>query len=287
MAGTMFGKVWHHTFCDNRMEVLAGWSDEGVRGLYMEEDVGIVTLFESYQKWRGYPLQSTGSACNFKTLDKKNSQSVKHVLQRGPWACVLFPVSSCVVNLPRKEHHSRTFGIFDYGSTSDVAPCDFDGETLLVIDRAQSARQPTIRIVQLERNELKELSDVPKVGRATLIRLWGDSFIVYAVCSDIFVYSYAQEQMRHTLHGHRADVVAMDASGPNLVVTLSVDSIVALWDGHTGECARSFIVPEANFYMGYPYCLSMRGQRIAVSADEGVFLLEFDEEPAKDKRLDV
>lgn len=283
MAGTTLGKVWLHTFQENRTWTLAGFSDEGVRGLYMDEECSVASLGESYRSWqRSLPsaaereVHVTMPSVCFRTLDKRNTQSVKHVLQRGPKVCVLFQVSAAELHVKRKEHHQRAFKIFDVGSTAEVAPCDYDGERLLVIDRTQSGNRPVFRLVHLERNETIVV-DLPKAPMATIFKIWGLTSLVYSISNTLHVYDYATSTLRMSLTNlHRTEVIAIDASNEDIIASLSLDGYVALWSGVTGQCRHSFYVPEANFFLGYPYYIGLRGQRVLVSADEGVFLVEFD-----------
>jgi len=302
MAGTMLGKVWLFSFDSKQVEMLTAFSDEGVRGLYLDEEYSYATLSEGCRGWRRTrPHAQQLKETNFRNLDRKNTQSVKHVLQRGPWACVLFPVASTVVNVAKQpqEHHHRAFKLFDVGSSAEVAPCDFDGESLVVVDRSDRTqggfsdacgcasacgcgqelpdRPPVFRLVQLERNEQTEIDNLPKASSVTLIRLWGPDCLAYAVGSTLFLYDWREKALRRPpLSGHRAEIVAVDAHSPEIIATLSSDASVKLWKGATGECVQTLFVPGASFFLGYPYCLYVQGRRVLVSADEGVILLELD-----------
>eukprot|EP00927_Polykrikos_kofoidii_P068080 TRINITY_DN63472_c0_g1_i1.p1 TRINITY_DN63472_c0_g1~~TRINITY_DN63472_c0_g1_i1.p1 ORF type:complete len:326 (+),score=43.01 TRINITY_DN63472_c0_g1_i1:38-979(+) len=277
MAGTMLGKVWMYTFDGHVAETLTAFSEEGVRGLYLDQDCGFATLSEGCRGWkRAAPHAQTGTL-SFRNIDKKNAQGVKHVLQRGPWACVLFPNSSTVIHVPRQEHYPRSLKVYEFGSWQEVAPCDYDGESLVVVDRTQPVGCPIFRLIQLERNEHIEIDSLPKASRASLVKLWGPDCLAYAVGNKVLVFDYRLRQVRHTLSGHRGEVVAIDSSDDEIVATLDTEAVVKLWCGATGECRLTLHVPEANYFLGYPYCLCLSGNRVMVSADEGAFLVEFDE----------
>lgn len=257
-----------------RAELLAGFSDEGVRGLFLDEESAYATFSESCKAWtRSRPRSQQGNMC-FRSLDRKNTQSVKHVLQRGSWACVLFPLSTTLVNVARREHHHRPFKLFDYGSSADVAPCDFDGEQLVVINRSRAGMGPSFHLVHLERNEQKDLIDLPEAPYASLVRLWGPDCIACAVGKALHVYDHKRDELRYTLCGHTSEIIAVDARNGDSIATLGSDGIVRVWCGKTGTCLRTLRVPGANFFLAYPYCLCVQDQRILVSSDEGVWLLE-------------
>jgi len=277
MAGTMHGKVWLFDFDTKQVEMCTAFSDEGIRGLYCDADVAIATLTEGCRGWkRPSPLTSMATT-SFRSLDKRNTQSVKHVLQRGPWACVLFPISSTVVNVARQEHHHRAFQLFDFGSSAEVVPCDFDGESLVVVDRTQGGSRPVFRLIQLERNEQVGIEHLQHGSHVTLAKLWGSYCLAYvAGGSTVYLYDYQKKQLARKLVGHRAEVIAMDATDPVSIATLSTDGAVKLWTGATGECKATVYIPEASFFLGFPYFLSVQGPRVLISADEGVFLMEFD-----------
>jgi len=276
MAGTMLGKVWMYDFKESHLETMTEFSDEGVRGLYMNEESCYASLSESCRTWKRANFAQDRTMC-FRSLDKKNTTSVKHVMQRGGIACILFPTSTTVACVNKQDQHQhRAFEWYKLGSTTEVWPCDFDGENLCLVDRRQSATLPAFWVVQLERNEQLQLENLPKASHASLIKLFGQNCLAYAVGSAIYVYDYRRHELRHVLQDHSAEVLAMDASEGDIIATLGADSVVNIWDGSTGECRGSLYVPEATFFLGYPYFISLRGQRVVVSADEGLYLIEFD-----------
>lgn len=279
MAGTMLGKVLVYG-ADAKAKTMTEFSDEGVRGLHLEEEYGFVTFADHCKGWKlAYPHVNCGST-NFRSLDKKNTQSVRHVLQHGPWACVLFPISTTVVNVTRQEHFHRPFKLWDYGragNTCDIAPCDFDGESLLVVDRSP-AGAGVFRVVHLESDTVVEIDDIPGAKTINLARFWSNSCLVCSGGSTPFLYDYQSKDVLRTLRGHQSEVVAMDTQDPDRIATLSDDAVVKVWIGATGSCSHTFFIPEASFFLGYPYFLSMQDRRILASADEGAFLIEYGEE---------
>lgn len=280
MAGTMLGKVWLYSFDPRearRVEMLTAFSDEGIRALYLDEDSCCATLTEGCRGWRRvHPHAQLGTIC-FRSLDKKNTQNVKHVLQRGPLACVIFPTSSTMVHVTKQDHHHCGFKLFDYGSSQDVAPCDFDGESVMVVDRNFNPGIPIFRIIHLEKNESIEVENLPHAANVTIAKLWGPDCLVYiAAGSSAYVYDFRKKVMKYKLSGHTAEIMAVDTQDPEIIATMSSDANVRLWNAHTGDCVQSLSVPEASFFLGYPYLLSMQGQRLMLSCDEGVILWEFD-----------
>merc|ERR1712187_204883 len=119
-----------------------------------------------------------------------------------------------------------------------------------------------------------EVDDMPRAGSASLIKLWGPDCLVYTVGSALHIYDYRKRQLRQSLIGHGAEIVAVDAHGHETIATLSADACVKLWRGATGECLQSLTIPAANFFLRYPYCLRVHARRVVVSADEGVYLVE-------------
>merc|ERR1719367_2368549 len=111
---------------------------------------------------------------------------------------------------------------------------------------------------------------MPKASSATLVKLWGPECLAYVVGNVLYLYDYKKQQLRQCLRGHRAEIVATDAQDCEVVATLSSDAVVKLWNGNDGECMQTVFVPEATFFLGYPYCLSVQGRRVSVSADQGV-----------------
>jgi len=276
MAGTMMGRVWIYSFESKQVEMLTTFSDEGVRGLYADHEFSYAILNEGCRIWSFENLQERGTV-DFSSLDKKNTHNVKYVLQRGPLACVLFPVSTTVVNVAQQGHYYHSgFKLFDFGSSTEVVPCDFDGETLAVVDRCQAGGNPVFRVVQLARYDVTEIDCLPRASNISLVKLWGPDCFAYAVGNTLYLYDYKKKETRHKLHGHHAEIVAVDARDTVILGTLSSDAVVKLWSGKRGDCLQTLFVPEASFFLGVPYELCVQGKRILVSADQGVYLLEAD-----------
>lgn len=276
LAGTMLGKVWLYCFESRAVELLTAFSDEGIRALFLDEESCCATCSEGCRGWRRSNFAQLQTIC-FRSLDKKNTQNVKHVLQRGPWACVIFPTSSTMVHVTKQEHHHCGFKLFDYGSSQDVAPCDFDGQNVLVVDRNFNPGIPIFRIIHLEKNESIEVENLPHAGSVTIAKVWAADCLVYvAAGSSAYVYDFQKKQMRSRLVGHTAEIVAMDCQNFELIASMSSDATVKVWNGSRGECIQTLFVPEASFFLGYPYMLTMQGQRLMLSCDEGVILWEFD-----------
>ncbi|CAE7854947.1 FBXW7, partial [Symbiodinium necroappetens] len=152
------------------------------------------------------------------------------------------------------------------------------------VDRSAGSGPPIFRVVQLERNEHLEIEAMPKASMASVIRLWCGSYLVYAVDSSLLVYDYRDKELKATITGHRAEIVAVDTQDPEILATLARDASVKLWNGRTGQCMTTVHFPDAHYFMEYPYCLSVSGHRILVSADEGVFLTELEQTPAETRR---
>merc|ERR1712146_51851 len=114
-----------------------------------------------------------------------------------------------------------------------------------------------------------DIDDLPHGSSVTIAKLWGNDHLAYvAGGSSVYLYDYRKKRpVEHRLAGHRAEILAMDASEDRLG-TLSGDRQVFLWNPRTGDALQSFHVPEASYFLGFPYFISLHGQRILVSADE-------------------
>merc|ERR1711933_207368 len=106
-------------------ECLTPYSDEGgIRACHMEEDGCWATVgSEGCRGWKriqGRWTDQPGTS-NFQNLDKKHTQkqNVKHVLQRGPLACVIFPTVSTTVNVTTQDYQHYEFKFFEMGSQEE------------------------------------------------------------------------------------------------------------------------------------------------------------------------
>merc|ERR1712151_970100 len=94
--------------------------------------------------------------------------------------------------------------------------------------------------------------------------------------SSLYIFDCTTGAVRCCLTGHAAEILAVDAQDVDIIATLSSDAVLKLWSGMTGKCVQTFQVPEASFFLGYACSICMCDNRIVVSADQGVYLVEFD-----------
>lgn len=278
MAGSMMGKVWITTWDTQKSENPNGFSDEGVRFLYCDKQCIFITYTDTCQQfWRTKP-NSLVQTRYFSQFDTHGS--LKYVLQRGPQACLLFPNTCVEFNLIKGQSHKRAFKLSELGGvpSEDVAPCDYDGERLCCVHRADEGATPCFRVVVLEPNTAVDIDDLPRAREVTLAKLWGTDHIAYIVGSLLRIYNYKERRSGHILRGHRREIVALFAEDELIITSLSADAVVKMWNAKTGVCLHTFFVPEATFSFGYPYCVAVQERRIVLAADQGVFMLEFDEE---------
>ncbi|CAK0909484.1 unnamed protein product, partial [Prorocentrum cordatum] len=101
-------------------------------------------------------------------------------------ACCLFAQNSAVVHVGRREHHHRAFRLLDHGQWEEVAPCDFDGEQVALLDRSNAIQQGgnstvRIRVMHLETNQLTEVDKLHGASQMSILKLWNSNCIAYAV----------------------------------------------------------------------------------------------------------
>lgn len=289
MAGSCFGKVWLYNFEERSQETLAEFSEDGVRGLFLDGESAYATIGEptvGTRVWRRdlrmgisqERREPQAELINLRTIDKRVSSGPRRVLQRGDRVCLLWPTMTSVVNVSTRFHHTCDFKLIEHGSIAEVAPCDFDGDRLLLLDRSHGSSSVALRVVFLEKNELTQIADLPQAHRVTLARLWQEDHFVYVVGGrDLYIYNHVSKAVGRKCIGHRAEVVALDTEHPDVIAALSTDAVVKLWNGKTGACVRTLRMPEAQFSLGFPYWLCVHGKRVLVAADEGAYLTEFEE----------
>lgn len=280
MAGTLLGQVLLRRFtAGSKVEQLAAYAEEGIRGLFLTEALCYATTLEGSMAWQSrapYAVSATAQLL-FRNLDRKLTQNVKFMMQRGPIVCALFPTSSLCVDVVKQTVTSTSqFKLFDVGSLTEVAVCDFDGQRLMLIDRSNAPEPAMLRLINLEMSEQLEFSSLPSFSRMSLLRLWGSDRIVYVVGTQLFVYDILLHHLRYVLKGHRAEIVAVDSHDPGLVVTLSSDATLKFWTGKDGECIKTLRIREATYFQGFPYHVQVHGSRCLASADQGVFLVELE-----------
>jgi WD40 repeat protein len=277
----MQGKVRFFDAATQRVETLTAFLEEGVRGLYMDDTTCYVTAGDECRCWRrSEPFKEAGHI-SFRSLDRKMAQNVKFVLQTGPLACCLFTQNSAVVHVGKREHHHRAFRLLDHGQWEDVAPCDFDGEQVALLDRSHTIQQGgdsmiRIRVMHLETNQLTEVDKLLGASQMSILKLWNSNYIAYVVGNTLHIYDFRNKRTHSSLGGAGREILAVDTRSAQSIVTLNGSGEVKLWNTATGECSRTLRIPEAGFFFGFPYFVSAQGGNIAVSADEGVYLIELE-----------
>jgi len=182
MAGTMMGRVWLYSFTSKQeTQCLTAFSDGGIRACHMEEDACWATVgsegCRGWKKVQGKWSDQPGPAVvNFQSLDRKNTQkqNVKHVLQRGPLACVIFPTVSTKVDVTTQEYQHYEFKFFDWDPKRKLC----HATSMARASSSSSARNRKLPILQ----EDEVLAFVSSIWSSRKIWLKWKSYHMPAVC---------------------------------------------------------------------------------------------------------
>eukprot|EP00397_Hematodinium_sp_SG-2012_P031888 GEMP01033897.1.p1 GENE.GEMP01033897.1~~GEMP01033897.1.p1 ORF type:complete len:322 (-),score=42.99 GEMP01033897.1:1108-2073(-) len=284
MAGSYLGKVWRYQWDTEHWMILAPYSDNSVRSVYMTPLESYAMIGErTIRAWEiehGVPMKKK---LNFDpkapAIGTSSVGSVKFVCGWQHLVVVLYPTTTVVMNLPSCESVTRSFRLFDNGGAARTAcPTDFDGEALVCVDRGDSI---SIKVIYLERNEVFNVVNVPDVDTMSFVKLWGPKCLVYVTkARDVVVYNYTARFAVHRWQ-HKSDVIALDTANPTYIFVLLQNGDVNIWNGDSGKREKTEKCPPGvSFHMGWPYFISVHETHIVVSCDEGVAIVETGWRPA-------
>eukprot|EP00916_Digyalum_oweni_P001972 GHVL01003748.1.p1 GENE.GHVL01003748.1~~GHVL01003748.1.p1 ORF type:complete len:313 (+),score=45.72 GHVL01003748.1:47-985(+) len=271
IAGTILGRVFLHIFEKKRSLCLAAWTDDAVRGVYMDSSTAWATVGESHaSSWS----LSNPKAYRQVRFEKPLTDSTKFVLQDGPLVVIVCKNVLWKVDVVTEVTECFQFQPLEDGTVT--APTDFNGTHIAIAEWPKSRARRVHVHATTTQCPVESVINLPKSSPSvTQIKLWPPGRLVTVFKQRcLHVWNLQDCSRIHEWSHHTDDIIAIDGSKMRLV-SLAKDGIICIWDT-VGGCIASLYVPGATFSLGFPYYImsNSNGSKIIFSSDEGVLLVE-------------
>ena len=302
--GSSIGRILFYTFHSQQETVLAEFSEECIRGVYVSSENNIyIAVGDRY--------------CIGMTSPTSHKQLVHHDYMHNDELCLATQVFMkedlvCVVPLGERNtdgiilthistHIKKKQPMLPFKEYS--VPYDFDGDRLLWMEWEGNDR--IFKYIEFESSEVKTIGKFAKgYGQIGFCKLAKDAMIIVKNFKEIELIDLETGVPRQSIGIHRYDIVAVtwvrvqdrgnerenqysldENSGDTLlVVSIDYDCNICIWDKQ-GLIFRYNITdfPELTleykqkiyFTMGYPYVICIADRKIAFSTDLGVLVVSF------------
>jgi hypothetical protein len=283
VAGTFLGEVVYYDIGSNKRRILAGFSDEAIRGLLIQDRTVYATVGDLY--CRQIRIQDPLDQLEMKFNRRSTSSGFKYVLQKFSQVTILYPGMTIFVDVVSNTQSMCPYKL-QQPMVMNVCPVDsFQYQLLFTEFPVSDLCPPPVRkfkLVDVSTGELKcELEDAGIsqarfVSSTTLVYFSRNNFVVFDIVSK-------KERSRFS-NFNKSDVVAMDCSpcmgdsGRPLVVTVGRNGSIVVWNYDTGKIEAEGRISDPCFSLGYAYCVQCFAEggvfQIAVSDDYGVYYVE-------------
>jgi hypothetical protein len=292
-CGTLLGKVWLYRIGRNTRKMFAGFSDEAVRGIYVQDSTLYATIGDQF--CRQYRVNDPYDQLDVKFSRRSNGSGFKHVIQHFSQVAVFYPGMTLFVDVV-----SNTQSMCPYKLQRPVIlnVCPIDSYQYLVLFTefgvSESSSEPLprkFRLVDVSTSAVRWESDDAQIAHARFIN---ESTLVYVKGRSFVLCNFAgnNASLREFPTSAR-DVVALDcglcmgADNPGLILSVSQDGVISALEWTTGK-VRYFSRLKScySFSLGFPYFVKgflddKRALHVAISDDYGVHYMEMKNENGK------
>jgi hypothetical protein len=288
VCGTVSGKIWSYDVDGNRLKCAAGFSDDSIRGLYIQDSTIYATVGDSYCK----QIRVTDHRDQLETRFERRSSSsgFRHVFQKFTQVTIVYPGMTTYIDVVTNEQSMCPYRL-QASSSQNAVPLDAYHYHLLVSEFSESKRK--LRVINVTDGQIvAELTP----DMAWCIRLVDRQYLFYSNRKDLVVYDYIErkEVVRRRKHKSQ-EIVGVDAvfhlrlsqsessedgrdltasaPSPHLITTVYASGDISCWDYLTGETLAQGRLAKFCFSLGFPYLVSSNWANgrveVAVTSDNG------------------
>lgn len=279
--GTLMGRIWIYNIRRNTRKMIAGFSDEAIRGIYVQDGTVYATVGDQYcrQIRISDPFDQLESR-----FDRRSSASgFKYVLQRFNQVTIVYPGMTTFVDVTTPGNQSMCPFKIQQATILNVCPLDVYQYMVLVTEfpaTDESTPPPRkFRLVDVAAGETRWELVEPKI---VAIRLISKDELVYFAKARLVVYNFVTKTSLAEIR-HSSEVLAIDCSlcmgeeGKPWFTVLSVDGSVTVYNYVEGKAVYVGKMKSPCFSLGFPYlvhsCWSDSALTCAVSDDYGAHYL--------------
>ena len=283
LTGTLLGEVVYYDIANNTRKVLAGFSDEAIRGLFLLDGTAYVTVGDLY--CRQIRVSDPYDQLEMKFNRRSTSSGFKYVLQKFSQVTIIYPGMTIFVDVVSNTQSMCPYKLHQ-PMVMNVCPVDSYQYQLLFSEFPVSDLCPPpprkFKLVDVSTGELKcelldsKITNARFTNERTLVYFSGRNFVVFDIPSK-------KERSKYS-NFNKSDIIAMDCSlcmgdsGRPLVVSVGQRGSVVVWNYETGKILAEGHLTNPCFSLGFAYCVQCFSEgevfHIALSDDYGVHYLE-------------
>ncbi len=296
VAGTSFGKIWMYDIKENVTKLVAGFSDDGIRGIYIQDSTLYAVVGDTY--CRHIRVGDLHDQIEVRFDRRSSSSGYRYVFQKFSQLTIVYPGMTTFIDVVSNDQSMCPYRLQGTPPSLNVLPLDAYHFHLLVSEFTETGRK--LRVVNVTNGQTVCDLD-PKMAR--FVKLIDKKLLVY--CDkrrDIVVYQYTKREEVLRKHFSNSEVLAMDSvfhlrlgdqyppdeenqvntsssicpSGSLMTVVYRNGEVVC-FNFLTGEIHSSGRLAKFCFSLGFPYLVSSNwraGQvEVVVSSDYGAHFL--------------
>lgn len=272
VVGSMLGRIWSFDTSRNSRRMLAGFSDDAIRGLYVQDGTIFATVGDLH--CRQIRINDPFDQLEMKFNRRSTASGFKYVFQKFNQVTILYPGMTTFIDV---ANNSQTMCPFKLQQATVVSICPVDCYQYLLLFTefpvSDSSPPPSrkFKLVDISTGQLKsELSD----SAITHARFVNEHLLVYVTKKEFVVFDIiVHKEVSRYPNLHRCEIMALDCSiclgesgTPPLVVSAGKDGSLIVWSYETGQIVSRGTLPQPCFSLGFAYCV--QGYLSAPSATE-------------------
>ena len=287
VVGTLLGKVQVYDINRNSRKVVAGFSDEGVRGIYLQDGTIYATVGDLH--CRQIRIMDPYDQLETKFNRRSTSSGFKYVIQKFNQVTIFYPGMTIFIDVCTNVQSMCPFKL-QHPMALNVCPIDCYHYQVILSEFPVSDLSPPpprkFKVMDVSTGDLKcELFD-PRISQVRFIN--EHLLVLFAANKWFIIYDILlKKEISKYSNFHKSDVVAIDCSlcigdaGRPWISSVGSNGSVVVWNYETGKVeGESGQLRSPCFSLGFPYCIQAYYSseknifQIALSDDYGVHYLE-------------
>lgn len=272
-CGTLLGRVWLYNIASNSRVLLAGFSDDSVRGVYIEDGTVFATIGDQY--CRRFRINDPVDQLESKFDRRSSSSGFKYVLQKFNQVTIVYPGMTTFVDVTNNQQSMCPYKI-QQPLILNVCPLDAF-QYLLLLSEFPSVEEDEdvvskrkLKVVDVSQNTTIFEMMAPRISFAILLDA---TRIMYVSNRKTHVYDFIRNELAECKIS--GEIIAASVSGEEGIVTsLFPNGSISVWDSNTGSIMGRGRIDNFCGSLGFPYliesCLAGPNYLVTVSSDYGV-----------------
>jgi hypothetical protein len=312
VCGTLMGRVWLYNRTNDTRTMLAGFSDDAIRGIYVQDVAVYATVGD--QCCRVFRIHDPIDQLETKFDRRSGSTGYKYVIQKFNQVTMIYPGMTTFADVvtndqsmcPFKLQQANILNVIPIDSFQHYLlltefPATTDGDDIVretrhfkIVDVSSGnhsvfiLKNPTIAVIKLI--DKQHVFYVDKVNRKFVIHNFHDNKTLVRIKNPHKTDIVGVDSIFHLRLTRPEDLEAsMSSSGggsynslacKSLITTVSIDGKILAWDYLTGKVYYEGFLRQYSFSLGFPYIVQSWWDEtnqtviVAVSHDHGVSIVD-------------